>query len=112
MADIVVIEVGFRGPSGALDLSQVTLSTGEPGTEVSYDDGVLSIPRGNTGEQGPQGPVGPTGPVGPIGPVGERGPAGDDGADGQSATITVFADEAAFDAYTPGPLELAVLTNA
>ncbi|GLK63358.1 hypothetical protein [Paracoccus kondratievae] len=106
MADIVVIEVGFRGPSGALDLSQVTLSTGDPGSDVSYDDGVLSIPRGDTGEQGPQGPVGPTGPVG------ERGPAGDDGADGQSATITVFADEAAFDAYTPGPLELAVLTNA
>lgn len=34
------------------------------------------------------------------------------GADGQSAVITVFTNEAAFNAYTPGPLELAVLTDA
>lgn len=40
------------------------------------------------------------------------GADGQDGADGQSAVITVFTDEAAFNAYAPGPLELAVLTDA
>lgn len=34
---------------------------------------------------------------------------GSAGADGQSVTITVAADQAAFDAATPGPLELVVL---
>ena len=32
--------------------------------------------------------------------------------DAMKPVITVFTDEAAFNAYTPGPLELAVLTDA
>ena len=40
------------------------------------------------------------------------GPPGATGPAGQNATITVFTDQAAFNAYTPAPLELAVLTIA
>lgn len=44
---------------------------------------------------------------------GTDGEDGAPGADGQSATVTTFTDQAAFDAYVPaGPLDLAVLTNA
>ena len=38
-------------------------------------------------------------------------PAGADGEDGTSVTITVFTDQALYDAHTPGALEIAVLTD-
>lgn len=37
---------------------------------------------------------------------------GQDGQDGQSVTIITFTDEAAFNAATPGALELLVLVDA
>lgn len=58
---------------------------------------------------GPAGPAGPQGDAGPQGPQGLIGPAGADGADGANVTITVAADQAAFDAASPGATELVVL---
>lgn len=63
-------------------------------------------PQGDTGPAGPTGPQGETGAQGPAGPQGETGAAGD------SVTITVLTDEAAFNAATPGALEIVVLTDA
>ena len=64
------------------------------------------------GPQDSQGDPGPQGLQGPQGDAGPQGPAGKAGADGQSVTITVVADQAAFDAATPGALELVVLFSA
>lgn len=50
--EIVKTTIGFRGPSGALDLDAVTLATGEAGSGVTYEGGVLTLPRGDKGEQG------------------------------------------------------------
>ncbi len=58
------------------------------------------------------GTQGPPGPAGPQGVPGPQGPAGAPGVPGESVTITTFTDDVAFDAYTPGPMEFAVLTNA
>lgn len=49
MATITEIEISRVGPAGALDMSTVTLATGAPGSDVTYEGGVLSIPRGDTG---------------------------------------------------------------
>lgn len=65
--------------------------------------------QGATGAEGQQGAQGPEGPQGPQGAVGPEGPQGAPGTDGTNVTITVAADQAAFDAATPGPLELVVL---
>lgn len=151
MSEIIRTVVGFRGPTGALDLSTLTLATGVPGSDATYAHGVLTIPRGDTGARGPEGPQGPVGPRGPdgpqgpvgpsayavavadgfvgteaewlaslVGPMGDTGPKGDTGArggtgskgdkgdPGQSWTITTVTTQAAFDAATPGPLDLVV----
>lgn len=60
---------------------------------------------------GPEGPIGLDGPQGVMGGQGVPGEQGIQGPPGTSATITVYTDAAAFDAATPGPLELAVLTD-
>lgn len=122
--EIVKTTIGFRGPSGALDLEAVTLATGPAGSNVTYEGDVLTIPRGDKGEQGDRGEQGLTGErglQGERGDTGERGlqgvqgmkgDKGDAGSAGASATITAFTDPAAWAAYTPGPLEFAVLTYA
>jgi len=65
-----------------------------------------------TGDTGAAGPAGPQGVIGPQGPVGPAGPQGNTGPQGASATVTVLTDPAAFDAATPGALELVVLVDA
>lgn len=85
----VQTNVGFRGLAGALDLDTVTLATGEPGTPVTFSNGVLTIPQGPVGPAstvpGPKGDPGDPGPAGPAstvpGPPGAAGPAGPPGAD-------------------------------
>ncbi|MDN3712183.1 hypothetical protein QWZ10_10970 [Paracoccus cavernae] len=68
--EIVKTTIGFRGPSGALDLDAVTLATGPAGSNVTYENDVLTIPRGDKGEQGDRG---------------ERGLTGDRGLQGSAA---------------------------
>lgn len=114
---IVKTTIGFRGPAGALDMSTVTLATGAPGSAVTYEGGVLSIPRGDDGAQGlpggkgdpgerglqgvkgdpgDQGVAGEKGDQGDRGLQGERGlqgvkgDPGDPGANGQSVTVVAF----------------------
>ena len=115
----VQTNVGFRGLAGALDLDTVTLATGEPGTPVTFSNGVLTIPqgpvgpastvpgpKGDPGDPGPAGPAstvpGPPGPAGPAGPQGPAGPAG------TSWIVTTVSTQAAYDAATPGAHELVV----
>lgn len=97
---IVKTTIGFRGPSGALDLDMVILATGAPGSEVTYDDNILTLPRGDKGDKGDKGDDG------------DKGDPGDKGDRGDNARITTFADPAAWAAYAPAANELAVLTNA
>lgn len=81
---IVEIEVSRVGPPGALDMSTVSLATGAPGSSVTYDGGVLSIPRGDDGAQGA------TGAKGDPGEQGLQGIQGNPGADGASVTVLAF----------------------
>lgn len=76
--------------------------------EITIDIGF----RGPSGPPGPSGDSGPRGPAGQPGVQGVAGPQGPRGADGQSVTITVTTSQQVFDAATPGPLELLVLTDA
>lgn len=95
---------GAQGPDGkAATITVGTVSTGEPGTQVSVTnsgtstDAILNftIPRGEKGLQGDTGPTGPkgdpgkTGPAGPTGPQGDPGAKGDPGDAGKSATIKI-----------------------
>ena len=98
----VQTNVGFRGLAGALDLDAVTLATGAPGTQVTFSNGVLTIP---------QGPVGPASTVpGPKGDPGEPGPAGPastvPGPAGTSASVrtATAATAAALSAQYPSDL--------
>ena len=135
---IVRTAIGFRGPAGALDMTTVTLATGAPGSSVTYDGGVLSIPRGDTGGQGATGAKGDPGEQGipgiqgVQGDQGERGEQGlpgtpglqgeqglqgiqgNPGADGASVTVLAFeaADATGYDAavaaYAGNPLVLVI----
>lgn len=95
---------GAQGPDGkAATITVGTVSTGEPGTQVSVTnsgtatDAILNftIPRGEKGLRGDTGPTGPkgdpgkTGPAGPTGPQGDPGAKGDPGDAGKSATIKI-----------------------
>lgn len=92
---------GAQGPDGkAATITVGTVSTGEPGTQVSVTnsgtatDAILNftIPRGEKGLQGdtgPEGPKGEKGDTGPEGPQGEPGAKGDPGDTGKSATIKI-----------------------
>lgn len=95
---------GAQGPDGkAATITVGTVSTGEPGTQVSVTnsgtstDAILNftIPRGekglkgDTGPEGPKGETGEKGDTGPEGPQGEPGAKGDPGAAGKSATIQI-----------------------
>ena len=72
-------------------------------------------PQGPTGDIGPEGPQGPTGATGAAGatgdtgPEGPQGPTGATGAAGASFTVTIAADQTAFDAATPASNELVIL---
>ncbi|TWI29750.1 collagen-like protein [Paracoccus sulfuroxidans] len=119
---IVKTTIGFRGPAGALDMSTVTLATGAPGSDVTYEGGVLSIPRGDDGAQGmpgekgdpgerglqglkgdpgerglsgEKGDPGDPGLQGERGLQGAKGEKGDPGAPGTSATVRSYTDFAA-----------------
>ena len=95
---------GAQGPDGkAATITVGTVSTGEPGTQVSVTnsgtatEAILNftIPRGekglkgDTGPEGPKGETGEKGDTGPEGPQGEPGAKGDPGAAGKSATIQI-----------------------
>lgn len=95
---------GAQGPDGkAATITVGTVSTGEPGTQVSVTnsgtatDAILNftIPRGekglqgDTGPEGPKGETGEKGDTGPEGPQGEPGAKGDPGDAGKSATIQI-----------------------
>ena len=95
---------GAQGPDGkAATITVGTVSTGEPGTQVSVTnsgtatEAILNftIPRGekglqgDTGPEGPKGETGEKGDTGPEGPKGEPGAKGDPGAAGKSATIQI-----------------------
>lgn len=92
--------VSLTGPQGP---------HGETGPQGPQGDTGLQGPQG---EQGLQGLPGPQGVQGPQGLQGLPGPQGDPGADGIPVTITVAADQAAFDAAIPGATELVVLYDA
>lgn len=87
------LETAFES-SGPATVSIGTVTTGNPGTNVSVTNSgsgsaaVLNfiIPEGNTGPEGPQGPTGLTGPVGPAGPAGADGNDGTDGSNGLNGT--------------------------
>lgn len=72
---------GPPGPPGAVDFGTITVQTGAPGTEVTYqqETGYLYIPRGDAGAEGPAGADGAAGAQGEAGP---QGPKGDDGPPG------------------------------
>ncbi len=90
-------------------------------TPLRTAQAIAVLASGIVGPQGPQGPAGPAGATGPDGPTGNTGPAGPTGPQGatgatgpagQSVTITTTTSQAVFDAATPGPLEIVVLTSA
>ena len=95
LREIVKSTIGFRGPSGALDLDAVTLATGEAGSGVTYEGGVLTLPRGDKGEQGERGEQGLTGNTGLQGDRGPQGLKGDRGDTGTSVVVRSFTDLAA-----------------
>lgn len=80
---------GAQGGAGD-SAYQVAVANGFEGTEAEW----LESFRGADGQDG------------------SDGADGTDGQDGTNATITTYTDEAAFNAATPGPLEIAVLTDA
>jgi hypothetical protein len=92
---------GIQGPAGAggaaggdgASAFDIAVASGFVGTEAEW---LASL-------------IGPAGADGAPGADGQDGAPGADGADGQSVTITVAADQAAFDAATPGTHELVVL---
>lgn len=109
-------EKGEMGPSGN-SAYQVAVDEGFGGTEAEWLASLIGAP-GARGEAGPAGEsiVGPKGDKGDKGDAGEsiigpKGETGDQGPAGQSLTVTSFTSRAAYDAYTPGPLELAVYTG-
>jgi len=98
--------------------------------EFGEDDGRVFTTRGwqlggggTEGPQGPQGDPGPEGPAGPIGPQGDPGPAGADGEQGlqgargpqgdpgPAGTSFVAITQAEYDALTPDPDTLYVVTG-
>lgn len=99
---------------GTRRVLQVTDWTGGAGAKPATGSylgvgGLVATAAEAVDVRGAQGDVGPDGPQGPVGPEGPAGPEGPQGPQGQNVTITVVADQAAFDAATPGPLELVVL---
>ena len=97
---------------------------GQDGREVEFQTSSTHIQWRYVGEanwtdlialselEGPEGPPGQKGDTGEAGATGAPGADGADGADGQNVTITVLTDPSAFEAATPGALELVVLTDA
>lgn len=114
--------------AAAASIADIEAVTGPAGSEASFVDGILTVPRGDPGGPGPQGQQGPQGQRGLQGVQGSPGPAGEAGARGerglqgtqgvqgnpgpagQSVTITTVTTQAAYDAATPGPLEIVVRT--
>ncbi|MDN3710991.1 hypothetical protein QWZ10_02630 [Paracoccus cavernae] len=92
---VVKTTIGYRGPSGALDLEAVTLATGQAGSNVTYEGDVLTIPRGDKGDQGDRGERGLSGERGLQGDRGAQGVKGDRGEAGVSVEIRAFTDLAA-----------------
>ena len=69
------------------EIYSMEVQTGAAGTEAVWDNGVLTIPRGDAGPQGPQGIQGVQGEVGEQGPQGDTGEKGDTGAIGPQGPI-------------------------
>ncbi|MFD2842977.1 collagen-like triple helix repeat-containing protein [Paracoccus cavernae] len=95
LMQVVKTTIGYRGPSGALDLEAVTLATGQAGSNVTYEGDVLTIPRGDKGDQGDRGERGLSGERGLQGDRGAQGVKGDRGEAGVSVEIRAFTDLAA-----------------
>lgn len=66
------------------EIYNMEVRTGAAGTEAIWDNGVLTIPRGDTGPQGPQGIQGVQGEIGEQGPQGLQGPQGIKGDKGDT----------------------------
>lgn len=66
------------------EIYNMEVQTGAAGTEATWDNGVLTIPRGDIGPQGPQGIQGVQGEVGEQGPQGLQGPQGIKGDNGDT----------------------------
>lgn len=94
--EIVIIEVGFRGPSGA------------PGADG--DRGPDGIP-GDKGPQGDPGEKGPAGDKGPDGDPGEKGVQGDPGPVPQDYTELRAEVEEARGGRASLPLRLATISD-
>lgn len=98
-------ELGDAGSPANLQAGKV------PGYEA-YDEtaGQLAVATGSTRAAAWNASGG--GPKGDKGDKGDPGDDGTDGADGTNVTITVAADQDAYDAATPGPTELVVLYSS
>lgn len=114
----LAVENGFSGTVQDY-LNTVQGPTGPTGPEGQVGPtGPEGGPPGPTGPQGDTGATGVTGPTGPQGIQGVTGPTGAQGIQGvtgptgtagENVNITVFTDQAAFDAATPGIRDLFVL---
>ena len=88
------------------EIYSMEVQTGAAGTEAVWDNGVLTIPRGNTGPQGPQGQIGLTGPQGVQGIQGIQGPQGNSITDvvstkvGKTTTIDVYIEDIKVETFT------------
>ena len=107
-------EPGPQGEQGPAGPEGPTGPQGDPGPEG---------PQGPQGDPGPQGEQGLQGPQGEPGPQGEQGPQGPPGADGEDAVLPtniitgdgisqiVALTQAEYDALTPDPATLYVITD-
>ena len=95
------------------EIYSMEVQTGAAGTEAVWDNGVLTIPRGDAGPQGPQGIQGVQGEVGAQGPQGLQGIQGEQGtsitsivrtngtgAAGTTDTYTVTMSDASTGTFT------------
>ena len=136
VAELGVVAAGNIGPQGPPGVDGDDGATGPPGSTgaqgVEGPQGPQGVqgPVGQTGPQGPdgvgvvgadgpRGPAGPQGNLGPQGPQGVQGELGPQGVQGElgpqgpEGTVPVVSlEQAAYDALTPDPETLYVITDA